>query len=135
MADNDVEVLYDKECPACDFYCRRIDIRSEAGELKRIDARDSSDVLDEVTALVLDVDEGMVVRKDGEIFYGPDAIHELALLSNRKGVINRLAYWSFRSKCAAQILYPILKACRNLLLKLLGRSRINNLDLENNHRF
>lgn len=135
MADNDVEVLYDKECPACDFYCQRIDIRSEVGELKRIDARDPSDVLDEVTALGLDIDEGMVVRKDGEIFYGPDAIHELALLSNRKGLINRLAYWSFRSKRAARILYPMLKACRNLLLKLLGRSRINNLDLDDNHRF
>ncbi|MEM7432924.1 MAG: DCC1-like thiol-disulfide oxidoreductase family protein [Pseudomonadota bacterium] len=134
MSD-DVELLYDKDCPVCEYYCQRIDIESSTGNLVRVDARDESDVMNEVTAMGLDIDEGMVLKKDGEIYYGSEAIHQLALLSNRKGFVNRLAYWTFRSEGTSRFLYPILKACRNLLLKLLGRSRINNLEQEGRDRF
>tara|TARA_R110002096_G_scaffold419615_1_gene624360 strand:+ start:3702 stop:3935 length:234 start_codon:yes stop_codon:yes gene_type:complete len=77
----------------------------------------------------------MVVKANDRIYYGSDAIHQLALLGSRKGFVNRIAYWAFRSQTAARILYPVLAACRNLLLKILGRSRINNLQLENNDKF
>ena len=75
-----MQLLYDRECPVCDYYCQRIDIRDSAGELIRIDARDQSDVLDEVTQLGLDIDEGMVLKADDKIYYGSDAIHALALM-------------------------------------------------------
>ena len=101
----------------------------------RVDAREESEVLDEVTTIGLDIDEGMVLKVDDTIFYGCDAIHELALRSSRKGFVNRLAFWIFRSKSAARLFYPVLAACRNLLLKVLGRTRINNLNIENNDRF
>lgn len=119
----------------CDYYCQRIDIDESDGELVRVDAREHSDVLDEVTDIGLDIDEGMVVKVDDRIYYGSDAIHRLAQMSSRSGFVNRVAYWVFRSKTAARILYPVLAACRNLLLKLLGRTRINNLKLDNNDKF
>lgn len=133
--NDDIELLYDKECPACEYYCQRIDIESSAGNLVRVDARDQSTVMEEVTAMGLDIDEGMVLKKGDDIYYGAEAIHELALLSNRKGFVNRLAFWTFRSKGLSKILYPVLKACRNLLLKLLGKSRINNLEIDGRDRF
>ena len=132
---DDVELVYDKECPVCEYYCQRIDIDSSAGHLVRVDARDDTPVMDEITERGLDIDEGMVVKKDGELFYGPEAIHQLALMSNRKGVINRLAYWTFRSRLVSKVLYPVFKACRNLLLKVLGRSRINNLQVDGKDQF
>lgn len=131
----DIELVYDRECPACEFYCQRIDVRESAGRLVRIDARDDSEVLREVTALGLDIDEGMVVRIDGRIYYGADAINELARLSSRSGLFNRFAAATFRSPAVARTLYPIFKALRNLLLKALGRSRINNLEIDGNDRF
>ncbi len=131
----DIELLYDRECPACEFYCRRVDVHESAGRLVRIDARDDSEVLREVTALGLDIDEGMVLKKDDRIYYGADAINELARLSSGSGLFNRIASATFRSPAVARTLYPILKAVRNLLLKMLGRSRINNLDIEGNDRF
>ena len=91
--------------------------------------------MDEVTTIGLDIDEGMVLKVNDRIFYGSDAIHELALRSSRKGFVNRVAFWFFRSKTAARLLYPVLAACRNLLLKILGRTRINNLNIKNNDRF
>lgn len=131
----DIELLYDRDCPACEFYCRRVDVHESAGRLVRVDARDDSDVLREVTALGLDIDEGMVLKKDDRIYYGADAINELARLSSGSGMFNRVAGATFRSPAVARALYPILKAVRNLLLKMLGRSRINNLDIAGNDRF
>lgn len=129
----DVEVVYDKECPVCDFYCHAVDVKE--GELIRVDARDPGEAMDDITAMGLDIDEGMVVRIDGQIHYGPDAIHELAVRSNNKGILNRFASFVFRSKTMARLLYPVLKAMRNLLLKVLGRSRINNLEQPGRDRF
>jgi hypothetical protein len=89
----------------------------------------------EVTDIGLDIDEGMVLKVDGVIYYGSDAIHVLAKLSARQGVVDHLGYWMFKSPTLAQFLYPVLATCRNFLLKLLGKSRINNLDLSGNHKF
>jgi hypothetical protein len=59
----------------------------------------------------------------------------LALLSTRSGDFNRLNYWLFRSKRVSALLYPLLRACRNLVLRLMGRSRIDNLDQTDDDRF
>ena len=130
-----IEIVYDKQCPVCDYYCRKFDAASREDEVLRTDAREPSDALDDITALGLDVDEGMVVKVDDRLHYGSDAIHELALLSSGKGLVNGIGRLVFRSKRAAALLYPLLKACRNLLLKLLGRTRINNLEQPGRDRF
>jgi predicted DCC family thiol-disulfide oxidoreductase YuxK len=105
MSDSkDIELIYDRQCPICDYYCQRMDVDESAGKLQRIDARENSDLMQEITDTGLDIDEGMVLKLDNRIFYGSDAIHKLA-------------------------------ACRNVLLRILGRRRINNLSIENNDRF
>lgn len=133
--ENEVQLVYDKQCPVCEFYCQRVDIRESAGTLLRIDARDAGELMDEITALGLDIDEGMVVKAGDQVYYGSDALNALALLSSRSGVINRLAYYLFRSRRSSRVLYPVLRSCRNLLLKMLGRTRINNLRLSGKDRF
>ena len=135
MDCTEILLVYDKECPVCDNYCRLVQIKEFTGDLKTIDARESSEVLDEITALGFDIDQGIVVKMDGEIFYGPDAIHALALISSRSGFFNHLNYWMFKSKRLSHIIYPVLKFCRNLLLKILGKTKINNLGRENNGKF
>lgn len=135
MEREEILLVYDKECPVCDNYCQLVRIKEAVGDLKIIDARKSSDVLDEITALGLDIDNGMVVKMDGEIHYGSDAIHALALISSRSSFFNHLNYWMFKSKQVSHILYPALKFSRNLLLKTLGKTKINNLGQENNETF
>ncbi|MCG8519422.1 MAG: hypothetical protein MI794_15640 [Pseudomonadales bacterium] len=66
---------------------------------------------------------------------GADAIHTLALISGRSGLFNRFNYWLFRSSRRAALVYSVLRSCRNLLLKLLRKTRINNLGLPDNDRF
>ena len=36
-------------------------------------------------------------------------------------------YWIFRSEWRSRLLYPLLRSCRNLLLKCLGKTKVNNL--------
>tara|TARA_R110002033_G_scaffold29181_2_gene65610 strand:+ start:22976 stop:23383 length:408 start_codon:yes stop_codon:yes gene_type:complete len=135
MTDKQILLIYDKECPACHFYCQIVRIRQSVGELVLIDARDNPEVMVEVNAKGLDIDQGMVLKMDGQLYYGADAIHLLALLSGQSGVFNRLNYWLFSSKKVAAILYPVLRSCRNVLLKILGKTKINNLEQDGNDRF
>lgn len=79
-----------------------------------------------LTGLGFDIDQGMVLRMNGQYFHGADAIHALALLSTRSDIFNRLNHWVFKSKRASSLLYPVMRAGRNLLLKLIGVSKIKS---------
>jgi predicted DCC family thiol-disulfide oxidoreductase YuxK len=131
----EILLVYDGECPLCNAYCKVARIRESLGTLKLIDARESSDVRDEMTAKGLDIDQGMALKVGDSLYYGSDAIFTLSLMSSRLGVFNRFNYWLFGSQRRAHLLYPLLRSCRNLLLKLLRRSKINNLGLPGNDRF
>lgn len=131
----EIFLVYDKQCPACDFYCKLARIRESVGELVLLDARSGGPIVDEVTAAGLDIDQGMVLKMGDTLYYGADAIHALSLLSTRSGIFNRMSFWLFRSKRLSRLLYPVLRSGRNLLLKLLGKSKINNLGLPDNERF
>ncbi len=131
----EILLVYDKECPVCDAYCQVVRIRESVGDLRIVNARESSEVMQEITDMGLDIDQGMVLKMGGQIYYGSDAIHALSLISSRSGVFNRFNYWIFKSERGSQFLYPILKAFRNLLLKLLGKTKINNLEKTNNEKF
>jgi len=128
-------LVYDKQCPACNNYSKMIRIKESVGELLLVDAREDSPVMDEITDAGLDIDEGMVLKMNDQLYYAADAIHALSLISSRSGIFNRLVYWVFKSKRASQILYPMLKTGRLVLLKLLRKSKINNLDVAGNDQF
>jgi predicted DCC family thiol-disulfide oxidoreductase YuxK len=131
----DILLVYDKECPACNYYCNLARIRASVGYLVLVNARDDSPVMREITAAGLDIDQGMVLKVGDKLYYGSDAIHALSLMSTRSGIFNRLSFFFFRSEKVSAVLYPVLRACRNLLLKMLRKSKINNLGTVNNDRF
>ena len=127
MKREEILLVYDSECPACNAYSRVVRIRERVGDLKIVDARENSEVMDEITAQGLDIDQGMILKMGDQLYFGSDAIHTLAIIGSRSGIFNRLNYWIFQSKTVSLILYPILRFFRNLLLKLLGKTKINNL--------
>ena len=131
----DIFLVYDKECPACNYYSNLVRIRESVGNLILVDARQPSELMDDITAAKLDIDQGMVLIVGDHMYYGADAIHALSIMSSRSGIVNRLFYWCFKSKAVSSVVYPILRAGRNLLLKCKGKTKINNLNLENNDRF
>jgi len=131
----EVLLVYDEQCPMCDAYCRMVRLRESVGTLKLVDARAGGALMDEITRRGLDIDQGMVLVVDDVMYYGADAICALSLMSSGSGLFNRLNHWVFRSRTRSRVLYPLLRATRNLVLKALRRSRINNLQLQGNDRF
>jgi predicted DCC family thiol-disulfide oxidoreductase YuxK len=127
-----VWLVYDGQCPVCTFYCRYVRIRETVGTLHLVDAREPSALLDEVTALGLNIDQGMVLKFKDTIFYGSDAVHILSLLGTTSGLFNRINFHVFRTRLGARIVYPICKAFRNVILKLMGIHYIDNLK-QNRH--
>ena len=89
----------------------------------------------EITAKGWDIDQGMVLKMGEELYYGSNAIHALALISSRSGVFNRINFWVFKSKTNSKWIYPILRFFRNLLLRILNKTKINNLNKPNNEKF
>lgn len=135
MAREEILLVYDRECPACNAYCQVVRIRESVGDLRIVDARENSEVMNEITAQGLDIDQGMVLKMGDQFYYGSDAISTLALIGSRSGMFNRFNYWTFKSKTASSILYPFLRFSRNLLLKILGKNKINNLNTKGNDKF
>lgn len=134
-AQQPILLIYDKDCPVCRAYSQMVRIRNSVGELKLVNARENSETMREITAQGLDIDQGMVLKMGDSCYYGSDAIYMLSLLSSRQGVFNRLNYQLFKSRRVAKWLYPLLRSCRNLLLKLSGKHKIDNLNISDNEHF
>lgn len=128
MSEAAVIILYDGECPLCQAYCRTVRLRQAAGQLVLADARTHSGYLAQITALGIDINQTMAVSVGGIWYSGADALHMLALLSSRSGVFNRLNYHLFKLPAVARYSYPVLRSCRNLLLRLLGKTLIKTPD-------
>ncbi|MBW6392070.1 DCC1-like thiol-disulfide oxidoreductase family protein [Billgrantia antri] len=122
-----LRLVYDGECPMCRRYVRWQRIRKEVGELELIDARQESEARRELTASGIDLDQGFALQIGERWYHGSEALHRLTLLGTRSGVFNRTMYRLFASQQRTERLYPLLKACRNGLLSLLGIDKIRNV--------
>ena len=126
-AKGEVWLVYDGQCPVCNSYCKHARIRDAVGTLHLIDARKPSAIMDEITAAGLNIDQGMVVKFNHVMYYGPEAMWVLTMLGTRSGVFNRLSYSFFGTQKRSRIFYPLGKAFRNLVLKVMGIRYIENL--------
>lgn len=118
-------VVYDGECPFCSRYVRLVNLRKVL-HVELVDARMVPDsLIQELTGLDLDLDEGMAVKYDGNWLHGSDALWLMSLLSTPSGFFNRINAWLFRNRYFSRAMYPLLRFFRNATLRLLGRKKIN----------
>ncbi len=123
-APTGVAIVYDGECPFCSAYVRLVRLREAVGPVELIDARSGHPLVAEAARRGFDLDEGMAMRIGDAWLHGGAVMHRLALMSGPSGTLNRLHAWIFRDARRARLLYPPLRAMRNLTLRLLGRRRI-----------
>jgi predicted DCC family thiol-disulfide oxidoreductase YuxK len=125
----DVWFVYDGDCPICSVAARGLRIRKAVGSLNLVDARAETDhpILQEVRDRKLDLDQGMVIKFGDICYHGADALQVMALLGTGQGWFNRMNALLFRSKTLSQICYPPMRATRNLLIRLRGVDKIDNL--------
>ncbi len=121
--------VYDGDCPVCSYTARALRIRRSVGDLHLVDARSDGDhpLIRRITAVGLDLDEGMVIAFGDRFYHGADALQVMALLGSSHGWFNRLNAALFRSPTIARVAYPMMRAGRNLLLRLRGVAPIGNL--------
>lgn len=125
----EVWFAYDGECPICSYAAHTLRIRKSVGNLHLVNARESQDhpLVREITALGLNLDDGMVLKFGSRCYHGRDALHMMALLGSPIGWFNRANALLFRSRLLAKLLYPPMRGTRNLLLRLHGTQQIHNL--------
>lgn len=121
-------LVYDGDCPVCRNYTQYLSIKQIAGTFELLNARENPPIIEEINAAKLDMDEGIVLKIGDQFYHGADAIHTLALMSSRTGVFNRINFLIFKSRTLSSVLYPALKSGRALLLKILGKRKLNNLE-------
>jgi predicted DCC family thiol-disulfide oxidoreductase YuxK len=121
----ELRLIYDGDCPFCSRYVQLVNIRKAVGEIELIDARRNHDAAQEVAKRNLDLDQGMVLVMDGRYFHGADALNRLALMGTSSGWFNWLNSRLFARPALARVIYPILRAGRNLTLFALRRSKLN----------
>ena len=120
-------IVYDGDCPFCARYARLVRLRRAVGPVTLHDARAGGPLVSRLSAAGYDLDEGMVLLYGGAVYHGADCMHMLALLSGGGGAANRLFAAVFRHPGTARRLYPVLRAGRNAVLRLLGRDKIGAL--------
>ena len=121
-----VTIVYDGKCPVCRHVVDASRLRQRSDELLLLDARKES--IENVQGLDLrsiDLDEGFAVITDGELHYGASGARVLALLTEPSGLMFRLFQRLVRTEKGSAFWYPIMRAGRNLLLRLLRIPRIN----------
>lgn len=121
----DAYLLYDGECPFCSSYVRYVRLSEAVGPIRMLDARAGGPEVERARALGFDLDEGMLLHLDGQDHHGAECLNRLALLSTPSGAFNRVNAWLFRRPGLARLVYPALRAGRNVTLRLLGRSRLD----------
>ena len=117
-------LIYDGDCPFCSRYTRYIRLKEAVGEVRLLDARKGGPEVEQAKAEGFDLDEGMVLVIGENYYHGAACLNRLALMSSRVDLFNRLNYFLFRSALLSKLSYPILRAGRNLVLRILGRSTL-----------
>ena len=122
---DEVAIVYDGECPFCQQYTQLLRVRASAGKVRLIDARSDDPLVSTIVERGFNLDQGMIVIIAERFYHGAAAMQVLAMLSTRSGWFNRFNYFVFRSKTVSTVLYPFLRAGRNLVLRILGHKPIH----------
>jgi predicted DCC family thiol-disulfide oxidoreductase YuxK len=119
-------LVYDGDCPFCAATARMYRLKKSVGHLHVVNAREAGDteLMREITAAKLDLNEGIVARFDGRLYHGAEALHLLAMLGSDNDWLNRLNVGLFRNPQTVRFAYPAMKFLRNTVLKLMGRTPI-----------
>jgi predicted DCC family thiol-disulfide oxidoreductase YuxK len=119
-------LVYDGDCPFCSATARMYRLKKSVGDLHVVNAREASDteLMQDIRAAKLDLNEGIVARFNGRLYHGPDALHLLAMLGSENDWLNRLNVSLFQNRQTVRFAYPAMKFLRNSVLRLMGRRPI-----------
>jgi predicted DCC family thiol-disulfide oxidoreductase YuxK len=119
-----IRIFYDGDCPLCHRYVQLLRLRQAHGNPQLVDLRQNSHELDRLRGLGFNLDQGMAVMVGDQVYHGDAAMHVLSQLSTRSTLFNRMNRVLFSSSRITRLTYPIFRMARNVILFLIGRSRL-----------
>lgn len=129
---SEVEIwfVYDGECPICHMAATMYKVQKSVGNLHIIDARVEKNhpLLLEIKQANMDLDMGMVIKHEHQLYHGSDALALMADIGSKSDWFNKLNRMLFQNKLFASLSYPIMKTARNIALKAKRVGKIRNLD-------
>jgi predicted DCC family thiol-disulfide oxidoreductase YuxK len=125
-----IYALYDGKCPLCQFGVKNYKLDCEYGKLDLVDMRETSALKEEAIAKGYNLDRSVVVKSGDNFYHAGDAIHFMAIRSDRSKWAGRQIYRLFRSRTRSRLLYPILRATRLCLLWLRSIPKIHEVSAE-----
>lgn len=122
--DRALVIIYDGECPFCRNYVELMALREAVGKVELIDAREMSAPVVELIEQGFDLNEGMVAKFGGKIYYGSDAVLLISTLTQARGWAARAIAALLRDQRRAALLYPLMKRGRRIVLWALRKPLI-----------
>ena len=116
-------IVYDGDCIFCQNYVRFFRLREAVGPVELVDAR-SGDPRVARYQRDYDLNEGMLFVHQGQVHYGDEAVHMLALLSSSSNLFAWANRHLFSHRWIARAAYPLLKLGRRATLNLRGKGLI-----------
>ncbi len=126
----DIWFVFDGECPICQMGANLFKVRKNVGTLHTVDARSEHDhpIMKEVNAAKLNLDAGMVLKYEGKLYQGDEALVLMANIGDARDTFNGVNRALFRSKLLSKLCYPFMKLARDIAITLKGVGKINNLE-------
>jgi predicted DCC family thiol-disulfide oxidoreductase YuxK len=119
-----IRLIYDGDCPFCSKYAQLVRFREAAGEVKILNAREHPEIVSEMKAKGVNLDKGMALTINDDIYHGAEAVNRIALMSTGSGAFNAFTAAVFRFRTLSRALYPALKAGRRAALLIKGKKGI-----------
>lgn len=109
-------LIYDGECPFCNKFVELMQLKHAMPLLTLHNGRTDNQLINALHSNNYDLNKGMILIYQNNIFYGDKCINKLSQLIKKNNFFNKIIYLCFRNQLLAKILYPILKAGRHLWL-------------------
>ncbi len=119
-----VLIIYDGDCTFCNAYTQLLQLQQTVGPVELLSARSDDVRVQYYAQCGYDLNEGMLVVTQNQVYAGAAAVHWLSLHLAGKGIFATVHRWVFNHAWLASLLYPLLKLGRRCWLTLCGRSLI-----------
>lgn len=120
-----IRLIYDGDCPFCSKYAQLVRFREAVGEVQMLNAREHPEIVQEMKGRGVNLDKGMALTINENVYHGADAVNRIALMSTGNGAFNAFTAAVFRSRVLSKALYPVLKGARRAALFLKGKKGID----------
>jgi len=116
-----INLYYDDECPFCKKYSKYIELRKKF-DIKIINARDSINEIKNFRTKGFDINDGMIIELDDNIYQGADAAKVLDGCTLKDNFLDNFFSFFIRVPGFKGIIYPSILFIRMIILKISGKN-------------